>query len=85
MKRLLMLATATAAFTTFAPMASQAQIAVEVPGVGVRVGEEPRHRERDRDRVFHERDVRGGPDCKTVSVTEDTPSGTRTVTKKKCD
>ena len=33
MKRLLMLATATAAFTTFAPMASQAQVAVEVPGV----------------------------------------------------
>ncbi len=81
MKHWIVLVTATVAFTAFAP-ASQAQIAVEVPGVGVRIGEPPPPR---RDRII-EREVRGGPECKSVSVTETAPDGsTRTVTRKKCD
>jgi hypothetical protein len=84
MKHWFVLLTAAAALATAAPTASNAQIAVEVPGVGVRIGEPPRH-ERERERVFEERDVRGKPECRTVSVTEDTPSGTRTVTRQKCD
>jgi hypothetical protein len=83
MKHWLVLLAATAAFTAFAPAASQAQIAVEVPGVGVRIGEPPAPR---RERVIEEREVRGGPDCRTVSVTERAPDGSsRTVTRKKCD
>ena len=70
-----------AAFTAFAPMSSNAQIAVEVPGVGVRIGEPPPP---PRERVI-EREVRGGPECRSVTVTEETPSGTRTVTRRKCD
>jgi len=75
------LATA-AAITTFAPAASYAQVAVDVPGVGVRIGEPPPP---PRERVI-EREVRGGPECKTVSVTERGPDGSsRTVTRRKCD
>lgn len=82
MKHWFVLLTATVAFTAFAP-ASQAQVAVEVPGVGVRIGEPPPPRREER---IIEREVRGGPDCKSVSVTETAPDGsTRTVTRKKCD
>jgi hypothetical protein len=82
MKHWLLLAATAAAFSSFAPAASQAQVAVEVPGVGVRIGEPP---PRHRDRVI-EREVRGGPECRTKSVTETAPDGsTRTVTRKKCD
>lgn len=81
MKHYILLATTAAFFTAFAPMASNAQIAVEVPGVGVRVGAPPPP---PRERII-EREVRGGPECRTVSVTEETPTGTRTVTRKKCD
>ncbi len=79
--KLFTLVAATAAFTAFAPMSSNAQVAVEVPGVGVRIGEPPpRH-----DRVI-EREVRGGPECRTVTVQETGPDGSsRTVTRKKCD
>ena len=81
MKHWFVLLAATAAFTAFAP-ASQAQIAVEVPGVGVRIGEPPPPRREER---IIEREVRGS-DCKTVSVTETAPDGsTRTVTRRKCD
>ena len=84
MKHWFVLLTATAAFTAFAPMSSNAQVSVDVPGVGVRIGEPPaRHRERER--VFEEREVRGGPECRTVTVREDTPYGSRTVTRRKCD
>jgi hypothetical protein len=83
MKHWFVLLATAAAFTAFAPAASQAQIAVEVPGVGVRIGEPPPPR---RERVIEEREVRGGPECKTVSVTERGPDGSsRTVTRKKCD
>ena len=82
MKHWFVLLTATAAFTSFAP-ASQAQIAVEVPGVGVRIGEPPPPRREER---IIEREVRGGPECRSVSVTETAPDGsTRTVTRRKCD
>jgi hypothetical protein len=83
MKHWFVLLTTAAAITAFAPTTSNAQVDVRVPGVGVRVGEPERP---PRDRVIEERDVRGGPDCKTVSVTERGPDGSsRTVTKKKCD
>lgn len=81
MKHWFLLVTTAAAFTAFAPMSSNAQIAVEVPGVGVRIGEPPPP---PRERVI-EREVRGGPECRSVTVTEETPSGTRTVTRRKCD
>ena len=82
MKHWFVLLTATAAFTAFAP-ASQAQIAVEVPGVGVRIGEPPPPRREER---IIEREVRGGPECKSVTVTETAPDGSsRTVTRRKCD
>jgi hypothetical protein len=84
MTKWLVLAAAAATITTFAPTtASQAQIAIEVPGVGVRIGEPPRRDERER--VYEERDVRGTPRCRTVTVTEDTPSGSRSRTKQECD
>jgi hypothetical protein len=83
MTKWLVLLAAAASVTAFAPTtAAQAQIAVEVPGVGVRIGEPPR---RDRERVLEERDVRGGPKCRTVTVTEDTPNGSRSRTKQECD
>ena len=81
MKRWFVLLTTAAAFTAFAPMASNAQIAVEVPGVGVRIGEPPPP---PRERVI-EREVRGGPECRTVTIQEETPTGTRTVTRRQCD
>lgn len=83
MTKWLVLLAAAGSIAAFAPTtASQAQIAVEVPGVGVRIGEPPR---RDRERVLEERDVRGGPKCRTVTVTEDTPNGSRSRTKQECD
>jgi hypothetical protein len=82
MKHWFVLLAATAAFTAFAP-ASQAQVAVEVPGVGVRIGEPPPPRREER---VIEREVRGGPECKSVTVTETAPDGSsRTVTRRKCD
>jgi hypothetical protein len=81
MKRWFFLVTTAAAFTAFAPMSSQAQVRVDTPGVDVRVGDPPRERER-----VIEKEVRGGPECKTVSVQETGPDGSsRTVTKRKCD
>jgi hypothetical protein len=83
MKHWFVLLTTAAAFTAFAPAASQAQVAVEVPGVGVRIGEPPPPRREER---VIEREVRGGPECKSVTVTERGPDGSsRTVTRKKCD
>ena len=84
MKQWFVLLTTAAAITAFAPTASNAQVDVRVPGVGVRIGE-PERPPRERDRVI-EREVRGGPECRTTSVTETGPDGsTRTVTRKKCD
>lgn len=85
MTKWLVLMAAATSIATVAPTGAQAQgIGIEVPGVGVRIGEPPR---RDRERVYEERDVRGGgpPKCRTVTVTEDTPSGSRSRTKQECD
>jgi len=82
MKHWFVLVAATAAFTAFAP-ASQAQVSVQVPGVGVRIGEPPPPRVEER---IIEREVRSAPECKTVSVTETGPDGSsRTVTRRQCD
>ena len=81
MKHWFVLLTTAAAITAFAPATSNAQVDVRVPGVGVRIGEPPPPR---RERII-EREVRGGPECRTVTVTEETPTGTRTVTRRKCD
>ena len=81
MKHWFVLLAATAAFTAFAP-ATQAQVSVQVPGVGVRIGEPPPPRRAER---IIEREVRGA-DCRTVSVTETGPDGSsRTVTRRQCD
>jgi hypothetical protein len=73
MQRLLVLLSAAAAVTFFAPAPSIAQgIGIDVPGVGVRIGEpnRPRYREYYRERRgFRERDVRGG--CRTVTIERD--------------
>ena len=91
MKRLLILLGAAAAVTFYAPVPSIAQgIGVQVPGVGVRIGEpdRPRYREynsgyredyRER-RGFQEREVRGG--CRTVTIERDDGSVKRI---RKCD
>ena len=51
---------------------------LEGPGVGVRVGPDRRDRweRRDRRERFRDREVRGGG-CKTVTVRETLPDGTR--------
>jgi hypothetical protein len=73
MKKLLILLSAAAAVTFFAPSPSIAQgIGIDVPGVGVRIGEpnRPRYREYYREpRGFREREVRGG--CRTVTIARD--------------
>jgi hypothetical protein len=79
MKKLFLLLGATVAFATFAPMTSNAQVAIEGPGVDVRVGERPYYREhrvydepvvRER-RIYRDSEVglRGG--CKTVTIHRD--------------
>jgi len=74
-----------AAISAYSPTPSLAQgIGIEVPGVGVRIGEPPR-RERARRNEMREREVRSDKNCRTVTVTEDTPTGTRSRSKKECD
>jgi hypothetical protein len=91
MKKLLILLSAAAAVTFFAPMPSIAQgIGIQVPGVGVQIGEpdRPRYREHNRGyredyrerRGFREREVRGG--CRTVTIERDDGSVKRI---RKCD
>lgn len=87
MKQLLIVCAASAVVTLFTPVASYAQIAVDTPVGGVRIGEPPRHDERvirDEDRM-HEREVSGRPGCKSVTVKETGPEGERSVTRQKCD
>jgi hypothetical protein len=82
MKYWLALAAATAAFTAFAPM-TNAQVSVQAPGVGVRVGDPPPPKVEER---LIQKDVRSNPQCKSVTVQEVAPDGsTRTVTRKQCD
>ena len=64
-----------AAMTFYAPTPSKAQgIGIEAPGVGVRIGEPDRRRYREHrrgDRGFREREVRGGQNCRTVTIEHD--------------
>jgi hypothetical protein len=86
MKKFLTLLSAAAAIAFFAPASSNAQgIGIQVPGVGVQIGEpnRPRYREdyRDRDHSgFREREVRGG--CRTVTIERDDGTVKRI---RKCD
>jgi hypothetical protein len=87
MKRLLILLSAAATVAFYAPVPSIAQgIGIQVPGVGVRIGEPDRPRYRgDREhyrerRGFQEREVRGG--CRTVTIERDDGSVKRI---RKCD
>ena len=91
MKKFLILLSAAAAITFYAPAASNAQgIGVQVaPGVGVQIGEpnRPRYREREynRDgdrRGFREREVRSGQHCRTVTIERDDGTIRRT---RRCD
>ena len=75
----------------FAPLPSSAQIAVDVPGVGVHIGDRPHYRGYNRydgpvvreRRIYRERDVglRGG-DCRTVTIQRDDGSMKRI---RRCD
>jgi hypothetical protein len=91
MSKLAILVAATAGFVVFAPMTSNAQIAVDTPVGGVRIGEPGyrHHGYRDYDRpvvrerrVYREREVgmRGG--CKTITIQRDDGSMKRI---RKCD
>jgi hypothetical protein len=77
MKKWFILFAGIAALATFAPAASFAQgIGIEVPGVGVRIGEPYRHRDWDSPRVyreprFQEREVYLGGNCRTVTIQRD--------------
>ena len=78
MKKLVILLSAAAAITFYAPVGSNAQgIGVQVaPGVGVQIGEPNRARYRDYDRDgyrrgFREREVRSGQNCRTVTIERD--------------
>jgi hypothetical protein len=74
MKKILILLSAAAAITFYAPASSNAQgIGIAVPGVGVRIGEPGRdYSERRREeRGFREREVRGGQNCRTVTIERD--------------
>ena len=58
-------------------------VSVDVPGVGVRIGDPDRRRDRD---VYHERRREritvGGEGCRTVTVKERLPNGTTVIRKK---
>jgi hypothetical protein len=87
MKKFLVVAAAAAAFASFAP--ANAQVAIDTPVGGVRIGE-PRHEERvivkEREPVLIEREVRGTRrDCDSVTVKERVPGATVTQTTKQCD
>jgi hypothetical protein len=85
MQKWIIVLAAAAAFSSYTSTPSLAQgVAVEVPGVGVRIGEPPR-RDRVHREEWREREVRSSPRCRTVTVTEDTPTGTRTRSKRECD
>jgi hypothetical protein len=84
MKTMLILLSAAAAITFYAPASSSAQgIGIAVPGVGIQVGEpnRPRYREYDR-RRFREREVRYGQGCRTITIQRDDGSMRRI---RRCD
>jgi hypothetical protein len=67
-----------------ASTASAQGVAIEGPGVGVRVGEPDRYRDRHwrEERRHRDRVTVGGEGCRTVTVRERLPDGTRVVRKK---
>lgn len=73
MKKLLILLSAAAAITFYAPAPSIAQgIGIGVPGVGIQIGEPNRPHYRDYDRRrFREREVRYGQGCRTITIQRD--------------
>jgi hypothetical protein len=89
MKKLLILLSAAAAITFYAPASSSAQgVGIQVvPGVGVQIGEpnRPRYRgnrsEYDRPR-FREREVRSDRGCRTITIQRDDGSMRRI---RRCD
>jgi uncharacterized protein YcfJ len=88
MKKFLVIAAAAAAFASFAP--AYAQVSVETPVGGVRIGEPPRHEDRvivkEREPVLIEKEVRGTRrDCDSVTVKERVPGATITETTRRCD
>jgi len=86
MKHLLILLSAAAMITVYAPASSNAQgVGIDVPGVGVRIGEpdRPRYRERRReDRELRERVVHSGQNCRSVTIRRDDGTVRRT---RRCD
>ena len=88
MRKFLILAAGVAAFTSFAPASYAQGIAVDTPVGGVRIGEPGYRHHYDRGPVVHERRVyrdravRLGGDCKTVTVTRDDGSFKRI---RRCD
>jgi hypothetical protein len=77
MKKLLILLSAATAITFYAAAPSSAQgVGIDVPGVGVRIGEpnRPQYREdrRQYDRTrLREREVRSDRQCRTVTIERD--------------
>jgi hypothetical protein len=90
MRKLVITVAAIAAAAIFAPTASMAQIAVDTPVGGVRIGEPGYHRyHRDYDgpvvrerRIYRERDVGLRGDCRTVTIQRDDGSVKRI---RRCD
>lgn len=82
MRKWLILLAGVVAMTAFAPAPSSAQgIGIEVPGVGVRIGEPHRHYYDGR--RYHERDVYlGRRGCRTVTIERDDGSVKRI---RRCD
>lgn len=68
-----------------APMALAQGVAIEAPGVGVRVGE-PRYRDRYYDgrerRIYRDRVTVGGEGCRSVTVRKRLPDGSVVVRKR---
>ena len=78
-------ATVLAATTPSVPAFAQG-VSVDVPGVGVRVGDPDRRRDRDVYRERRRERVTVGESCKTVTVKERRPNGTTIIRKKRtCD
>ena len=74
-----------AALVTAPPASAQIGVEVGVPGVGVRVGDAPRYRDRDERRVrVYEDNNRG--ECRTVTVRKERDDGTViTRRERRCD
>jgi hypothetical protein len=76
-----------AAGTLFAAAPAMAQVVIEGPGVGVRVGPEPQYRDRDHrgDRDGYHSYAWRDRDCRTITVRERMPDGRVVVrTRERC-